>query len=322
MVRRKASSSFVVSGRAAALLLAAVMPLLGGCQSALTRPFREATPAERAAERAAAEQEASDAARAKKANLTAEEKISLADQLRRSGRVDKAALAYLSAYERDPENPVPQERIGFLQLTRQPVAAEKIFRDLLKDVPNRASAHAGLGLAQYAQGDLKGARKALQRAVELEPDDILALNTLAVVHDLEGQHQQAQDYYQQMLALNPDDAGVANNLGVSLMLLGKFAEAEAALRHAVDISPKHRAGWNNLGLALGRQELYEEAIVAFRKGSDKQGAHNNLGYVYYLNGRYDEAIAEYEAALLEGGPATPTIVKNLDQAVEARDDRR
>lgn len=320
MVRRKASS-FVVS-RHAGLLLFALLPLLGGCQSALTRPFRAATPAERVAERAAAEQEASDAARAEEAKLTSEDKISLADQLQRSGRVDKAALAYLSAYERDPENPVPQERIGFLQLTRKPEEAEKIFRNLLKEAPTRASAHAGLGLAQYAQGDLKGARKALERAVELEPDDILALNTLAVVHDLEGRHQAAQDYYRQILVRKPEDTGAANNLGVSLMLLGKFAEAEAALRQAVDIGPKHRSGWNNLGLALGRQEQYEEAIVAFRKGSDEQGARNNLGYVYYLNGRYDEAIAEYEAALLEGGPATPTIVKNLDQAVEARDNAR
>jgi Flp pilus assembly protein TadD len=106
------------------------------------------------------------------------------------------------------------------------------------------------------------------------------------------------------------------------MLLGKFAEAESALRRATELAPKQRSGWNNLGIALGRQEHSNQALVAFREGRNEQGARNNLGYVYFLNGRFDEAIDEYEAALLEGGRATPMVVENLDRALEARDDSR
>lgn len=321
MIGRKASSRRA-AGHGFALLLVALLPVLGACESPLTRPFRAPTPAERAAERQAAEQEAMNHAREERENLSFDDKLSLADQLHRTGRVDKAALAYLSAHEREPDNPVPQERIGFMQVMRKPEEAEQIFRTILRDAPDRATAHAGLGLSHYAQGDLDPARESLERAVDLEPDDVLALNTLAVVYDLLDRHDEAQRYYDEVRRRKPNDAGASNNLGVSLMLLGKFVEAETALRQAVDIDPKNRSGWNNLGLALGRQGRYEEAMAAFRKGGDEQGALNNLGYMYFLNGRYDEAIAEYEAALLEGGLATPTVVKNLDQAIEARADAR
>jgi Flp pilus assembly protein TadD len=277
---------------------------------------------ERAAEREAFEMEVSEAAEAERALVTAEDKLELADQLQRQGRVDKAALAYLGAHERDPTNPVPQERIGFLQVSRKPEDAEEIFRSILREMPERAPAHAGLGLAHYAQGDLGPARDSLERAVEIEPDDVLALSTLAVVYDMLDRHEEAQLHYGRIQALRPDDPAAANNLGVSLMLLGKFAEAESTLRRAVDLAPKQRSGWNNLGIALGRQEQYDKALEAFRKGGDEQGARNNLGYVYFLNGRFEQAIVEYEAALLEGGPATPTVIDNLDRAIEARDGSR
>ena len=303
-------------------LLAALLPLLSACESPITRPFREATPAERAAEREAYELEASERIEEERANVTAEEKLALADQLQQSGRVDRAALAYLSAYEKDPANPVPQERIGFLQVSRKPEDAQQIFEQILEERPDRAPAHAGLGLAHYAQGDLDPARDALERAIELAPDDVLALGTLAVVYDMLGHHETARMHYQRIQELQPDDPTAANNLGVSWMLLGDFARAEAALRRAVDLAPEQRAGWNNLGLALGRQGSYDAALEAFRKGNDEQGARNNLGYVYFLNGRYDEAIAEYEAALLAGGTATPRVVENLDRAIEARDEAR
>ena len=313
--------SFRVAGfLRAACVLVATAPILGGCAS-FPNPFRAPTRAELAAERQHAKRLAAEAAEAARKAVSPEERLALADRMRRSGRIDKAALAYLSAYERDPSDPVPQERIAFMQVSRKPEKAEEIFESILREVPDRSSAHAGLGLAHYAQGDLKPAQNALERAVELAPDDVLALNTLAVVYDMLERHEEAQHYYLKVRELRPRDPRAANNMGVSLLLLGDFVAAEAELRLAVDLDPEDPAGWNNLGLALGHLERYKEALDAFRKGGDEQGARNNLGYVYFLNGRYAKAIEEYEAALLEGGNATPTVLENLDAAVDAAEDR-
>jgi len=255
-------------------------------------------------------------ARARK-NVTAEEKLENGDSSLRAGRIDRAAWSYLEAHRRDPDNPVAQERIGFLQVTRDPTRAEVIFNRLLEEDPTRAEAHAGLGLARFAQGNLEGAEAALKRAVDLDPEDPVAINTLAVVYDLQGRHDEAGEQFARLESLRPEDPNVANNVGVSLLLLGNFVDAETALRRALVLSPDDKATWNNLGLALGHQRRYDEALEAFRQAGNEQAAQNNLGYVLYLNGEYQEALAHYESALLEDGDAKPKVLRNLEAARQA-----
>jgi Flp pilus assembly protein TadD len=302
--------------RGAAAALMAVCGLLFGC-APIGQMFSGPSAYDRYQEQKRQEHEAVQHAIEQKQQITAEEKLALADRMRRNGRVDRAALEYLAAFQKDPASPEAPERLGFLQVTRNPDRAEDIFQSIVESDPSRATAHAGLGLAHYAQGELDEARGALQRSVELAPDDVLALSTLAVVYDLLDQHEEAQGLYEEIQRRTPKDPRVANNMGVSLLLLGDFVEAEAALRRAVDLDPDDPAGWNNLGLALGHQRRYHDAYQAFQKGGDEQAALNNLGYSYYLNGEYHEAIKYYERALLEGGNATPVVIQNLDAAMDA-----
>ena len=81
------------------------------------------------------------------------------------------------------------------------------------------------------------------------------------------------------------------------------------------------AVFNNLGLALGRMEYYDDALKAFQRGGSEQAAHNNLGYVSFLNGDYERAIAEYERALLVSGDQKLPVLRNLRAAQRAVKDR-
>ena len=66
-------------------------------------------------------------------------------------------------------------------------------------------------------------------------------------------------------------------------------------------SPNKARGHLNLGVALGKQGRYEEAIREFQndpKARPYQAkAHNGLGMIYNDQGRLDDAIKEYQTAL-------------------------
>ena len=59
-------------------------------------------------------------------------------------------------------------------------------------------------------------------------------------------------------------------------LIGNYTRAEAAAKHAIELQEKYISG---------------------KEGLQVVGAHTRLGYCYYRQGRYDEAIQEYQREL-------------------------
>ena len=59
-------------------------------------------------------------------------------------------------------------------------------------------------------------------------------------------------------------------------------------------------------------------MSAFRSAGSEQAAENNLGYVYYMNGLLDDAIAHYELALQAQGDGQLKILRNLTAALDAK----
>jgi Flp pilus assembly protein TadD len=248
---------------------------------------------------------------------TVTEKLREGDSYRASGETGRAMWTYLQAHNLDRDDPAPLEKIASLHLKKDPDRAEALFLEIAEKHPESAPAHAGLGLAKLSKGDLPQAGASLRRAVELDPNSVVALSALGVVYDRLEMHDRAQKYYRQALAVQPRDYESLNNLGVSCMLTGDHAAAADAFRRAAALEPRDLAVQNNLGMALAGMEQYDEALEAFRKGGDEQGALNNLAYSYFLNGEFAEAIAHYERALVADGDGKVTILRNLRLAQEA-----
>jgi superkiller protein 3 len=217
----------------------------------------------------------------------------------------------------DPSNPTPRTRIGLVEVSRDPQRAAALFAEIVRDHPDSAEAHAGLGLARFAQDRLEPARESLERAVELDPESATALYWLAVVYDVLDRPERARELAERAHALSPGDSHIVNNLGVSYLVAGDFEKAEQAFRAAILLDPDDPAPRNNLGLALGRQGRYDEALAQFRLAGTEQAALNNLGYLYYLNGDHARAIEQYERSLQIGGGDRLTVVKNLQAAQAA-----
>jgi Flp pilus assembly protein TadD len=270
--------------------------------------YREMVKAQRSAAAAPAE---------KPKRPTVAEKLQEGDGYRASGETGRAMWCYLQAHNLDLKDPKPVTRIASLHLAKDPDRAERLFLELAQKHPESAPAHTGLGLARLSKGDLAQAGASLGRAVELDPKSVVALAALGVVNDRLKKHDEAQAHYRRALQVQPKDYETLNNLGVSCLLTGDHAAAVSALRRAAALEPRDPAVHNNLGMALAGLERYGEALEAFRRGGSEQGALNNLAYAYYLNGRFEDAIAHYERALLAQGDNKVTILRNLRLAQEA-----
>jgi serine/threonine-protein kinase len=155
--------------------------------------------------------------------------------------------------------------------------AAKLFQDAIERDPGFALAHAGLGDVYVVMGDYRDlmpaeaygrAREAVDLALRLDPSLAEAHTTRAwLAFALERDWKAAEDGFERALRLNAGYATAHQWYGEFLAALGRFDEAFIALKRAQELDP----------LALMPQAIH--------------------GWVAYLAGRYDEAIALCEAVL-------------------------
>jgi tetratricopeptide (TPR) repeat protein/predicted Ser/Thr protein kinase len=205
------------------------------------------------------------------------------------------------------------------------------FDRALTHDPNYASAYAGLGAAY----DLKGSFltlpdlivksiEASRKAIELNPKLANAYSWLgSALGDL-GRFDEAITAYEEALRLEPEDDGARSGLARLYWIhLGRINDPITEFEHVIDLNPE--AGYSYLQLALlyalrgryadaekiSRQAVdLQERYVSGSEGLQVVGAHSRLGYVMYLQGRYEEAIREYEREL--------AFVSSSDHALRER----
>ncbi|MCX5660147.1 MAG: tetratricopeptide repeat protein [Planctomycetota bacterium] len=145
-------------------------------------------------------------------------------------------------------------------------AADQL-RIALQLQPGYAVAHSNLADAEMALDarDSKGLVELhLRRAMQLQPDNLRYLGSLADLKVYQGQFDEAEAHYRRALAIDPTYAEAANNLAVLLEKRGRAAEAipfyELSLRH----EPRYASAHGNFGLLLLRLGRYDEAIAHFK----------------------------------------------------------
>lgn len=180
--------------------------------------------------------------------------------------------------------------------------------------PNYAQAYAGLGYALTLKGQFMAkpelfeqAVEWLQQAIELRPmlaDGYSALGMAFIAMD---RVDDAIGALRRALSFAPNDAFVRAALGRAYFIgKGMFREAAAEYERAVGDSEE--ANWVAPALAHALTYLgdYERAELMARRAIAAQeqylyghegiqiiGAYARLGHIYYLQGLYDDAIAEY-----------------------------
>lgn len=155
-------------------------------------------------------------------------------------------------------------------------------------------------LKHHRQGDFSKAQKHYERIIRSNPKDFDALHLLGLLHHQCGRSKQAIPLIQKALSIIPDSANAYNNLGNALKACDLPEQAENAYLKALDIEPD-AARFSNLGSLYKLQKRWDEALQAYRKAIEidayREEIHNNLGNVLQDMGRLDEACEAYQQAI-------------------------
>lgn len=196
--------------------------------------------------------------------------------------MDRAIAAFEDATRHDPEYAIAWAALGgayglkgtFLSMPEMLHKAIDVERRALALDPELADAHMWLGSSLLNLGKVDEAISEIREAIRLEPDNGQAHQALArALWVGKGDFAAAIPEFERAIALNPEAGYSYLQLSLLLAWEGQFERAEDYCRRAVDLQEQYISG--NAGLQI-------------------VGAHARLGYVHYLQGRYDEALREYE----------------------------
>jgi tetratricopeptide (TPR) repeat protein len=128
-------------------------------------------------------------------------------------------------------------------------AADSFSRALAEDQGNFL-AYYYRGFCQEKQGHADAALPDYIKTVELKPDFVLGLASLAKVYARKGDFARAIVYYKKVYDLGTADTNSLYNYGVSLVNLGKNAEARTLFEKVLAIDAAHADACYQLGLVL------------------------------------------------------------------------
>jgi len=143
-------------------------------------------------------------------------------------------------------------------------------------------------------------RAAAQKALELDGTLAEAHSGLAVIKRQEWDWSGAESEYKRAIELNPNLAAAHGNYALFLAVMGRTAEALAENKRAQELDPLRISFKGIEGGILLSARLYDEALQVFqnviRMQPDYPLAHSGLANTYAAKGMYAEAINEFQKA--------------------------
>ena len=130
--------------------------------------------------------------------------------------------------------------------------------------------HYNRGREAFQEGRYAEARRELEGAQRLRPDDADVLNLLGLVYFKTNAFPEAEVIYRRLIAENPNVFILHSNLGLILFKQGKNEEAEQFLRRAIDLRPNYAKSHLYLGLLYRQKKKYGLALEHLKfAGADK-----------------------------------------------------
>ena len=180
-------------------------------------------------------------------------------------------------------------------------AAAKIYRTILKAIPDQFEALHFLGILHAQQNNFGKAAKLFASAIDSEPSSYEAHNNLGNAYRKLDRPEDALACYRKAIALEPNFAEAHYNLGLALMALKHYEEAVRSYEQSLSIRPSIPQVYNNLGGALRALRRVEDAIAcyetAIRLKPDFSEAYNNLGNALQMANRHHDAVELYGKAI-------------------------
>jgi tetratricopeptide (TPR) repeat protein len=147
------------------------------------------------------------------------------------------------------------------------------------------------------QGDVDGARRHFQQALNLWPGHVEVLRAAARMEDRQGNLPLAEGLYRQAVASNPQHGGALNDLGLCLAREGKLEQSIQQIELAINIQPDKPLFRNNAATVLAEMRQDQRALAHLAAVHNAADANYNLGQLLVQRGRPADAVAYFRAAL-------------------------
>ena len=121
-------------------------------------------------------------------------------------------------------------------------------------------------------------------------------------YQMQGELDHAIERYRRSIEVHPT-AEAYTFLGWALSFQGELDEATEKCLHAIEIDPDFGNPYNDIGVYLMQQDKFDEAIAWLEKAKlakryePRQFPFMNLGRIYLKQGRWWEALREFEGAV-------------------------
>jgi non-specific serine/threonine protein kinase len=197
------------------------------------------------------------------------------------GGMNDAIRLLEKAIELDPNYAQAYAFLGYAfslkgEFLTEPALLDRAVEYLQKAIelrPMLSDSYSALGMTFISMNRIDDAIGALNRALAFAPRDSFVHAALGRAYYIgKGMFREAADEYEQALNDAEEATWVAPSLAHCLTYLGEYERAEKMARQAIEA---------------------QEQYMRSHEGVQTIGAYARLGHVYYLRGRYDDAIAEY-----------------------------
>ena len=168
--------------------------------------------------------------------------------------------------------------------------------------PPSANQSSALNEAVKSQNDERIYHASTQ-ILATSPNDVKALNALAMYHFKKGRPELARYLLNKGISANSRVSALYSNLGIVQLSQGENREAVKSFRKALDIDSGDAIAAANVGSIYIAEKDYNKAAVAletaYRKGVRDPKLLNNYGIALTSQGKYDKAREVYDQALKE-----------------------
>ena len=252
--------------------------------------------------------------------LKAESEFRAAQSSLRPDSFQQADNWYRQAIALDPSFALAIARLAQCQLTAhwfvKPLSKERLeeiksnVEHALSIAPNLAEAHIAFGLFYYfGRRAFPEALAEFARAIELQPNNSVALEYSGYVHRRQGQWQQALNELNHALEQDPRIASLAANLANTYSILRMHDEAQRLAKRAVSLDPHEVAGMITWINSIGDAEEALRVLATFpadtklTSNTTVPGFSPMIGYrawVFAFAREFDAAVQVWDNSSDEG----------------------
>ena len=201
-------------------------------------------------------------------------------------------------------------------------AAERILKKAIKMNPKMAKAHKDLAVIYLNKRLFDYADIEFKTAMELMPDDFEILFEYGNFLYSTSKNKEAETYYQKALEIEPKNILALTFMALNKLILNQLDESKEYIMKALHINHHHEYIQYCAGRILFARKEYEEAkrylINAVEQNPDVE-TQNTLALTYFELGEYPQAINIFNN-LLSKYPENVSVLMSLAQCYEKMED--